>query len=167
MSHRAPVPLVRRRDDVDVGAIVASRSHIITRRSARGNGSGASSSAWTTLKMAVFAPMPSASVKTATAVKPGERREAARHGRVAREHARQPAPCPAGGGCGQPRCGPQASLRAAAHERRNVGQLSSTAARLSSPNGRQPSVRDLFDVLAHLVNDLVVDARLLRRRPSA
>ena len=37
-------------------------------------GSGWSNSAWTTLKMAVLAPMPSASVSIATAVKPGARR---------------------------------------------------------------------------------------------
>jgi hypothetical protein len=36
-----------------------------------GNGSGRSSTASTTLKMAVFAPMPKASVKTTTAVNPG------------------------------------------------------------------------------------------------
>src|SRR5690348_7587544 len=36
-----------------------------------GYGSGLSRTALTTLKMAVFAPMPSASVSTATAVKPG------------------------------------------------------------------------------------------------
>src|SRR5881392_1092057 len=36
-----------------------------------GYGSGRSSTAFTTLKMAVFAPMPSARVSTATAVKPG------------------------------------------------------------------------------------------------
>src|SRR6266540_3381616 len=35
------------------------------------NGGGRSSTALTTLKIAVFAPMPSASVSTATAVKPG------------------------------------------------------------------------------------------------
>jgi hypothetical protein len=34
-------------------------------------GSGFRSTAWTTLKIAVFTPMPSASVITATVVKPG------------------------------------------------------------------------------------------------
>src|SRR5438034_2680088 len=40
-------------------------------RSGSGNESGRNKTALTTLKMAVFAPMPSASVSTATAVKPG------------------------------------------------------------------------------------------------
>src|SRR6266550_7249055 len=40
-------------------------------RSGSLNGNGRSNTASTTLKMAVFAPMPSASVSTATAVKPG------------------------------------------------------------------------------------------------
>src|SRR5215469_8096882 len=40
-------------------------------RSDPGYGSGRSKTAFTTLKMAVFAPMPSASVRTVTAVKPG------------------------------------------------------------------------------------------------
>src|SRR5438128_12541513 len=43
----------------------------MTSRSAAGNGNGRSSTPLTTLKMAVFAPMPRASVSTATAVKPG------------------------------------------------------------------------------------------------
>src|SRR2546426_11249182 len=43
----------------------------MTSRSAAGNGNGRSSTPLTTLKMAVFAPMPIASVSTATAVKPG------------------------------------------------------------------------------------------------
>jgi hypothetical protein len=42
-----------------------------TRRSGSSNGSGRSRTAFTTLKIAPFAPMPSASVATATAVKPG------------------------------------------------------------------------------------------------
>src|SRR5215204_1563731 len=42
-----------------------------TRRSASWNGSGLSSAASMTEKMAVFAPMPSASVNTATAANPG------------------------------------------------------------------------------------------------
>ena len=46
-------------------------SHNITRRSGSGNGNGLSSTAFTKLKIAVFAPMPSASVITAMAVKPG------------------------------------------------------------------------------------------------
>src|SRR6266513_5015913 len=44
---------------------------IRTSRSGSRYGSGRSNTALTTLKMAVFAPMPSASVSTATAVKPG------------------------------------------------------------------------------------------------
>src|SRR5467141_2330642 len=43
----------------------------MTSRSATGNGNGRNKTPFTTLKMAVFAPMPSASVSTATAVKPG------------------------------------------------------------------------------------------------
>jgi len=43
-------------------------------RSARGNGSARHRTASTTLKTAVFAPMPSASASTATTVKPGWRR---------------------------------------------------------------------------------------------
>ena len=42
-------------------------------RSARSNSSGLSNTAWTTLKIAVVAPMPSESVTTAMAVKPGRR----------------------------------------------------------------------------------------------
>src|SRR5438874_5929369 len=41
------------------------------RRSVAGSGSGLSNAVLTTLKIAVFAPMPSARVSTATAVKPG------------------------------------------------------------------------------------------------
>jgi hypothetical protein len=43
-----------------------------TRRSASGNGSGRSSTAFTTLKIALVAPIPSASVSAATSVKPGD-----------------------------------------------------------------------------------------------
>jgi hypothetical protein len=39
-------------------------------------GSGSSNTPWTTLKIAVFAPIPSASVITATAVNPGRRSKA-------------------------------------------------------------------------------------------
>src|SRR6266513_1374509 len=46
-------------------------SQIHTSRSGFLKGNGRSSTALTTLKMAVFAPMPSASVSTATALKPG------------------------------------------------------------------------------------------------
>src|SRR5262245_38441717 len=49
----------------------ASASHSMKRRSGCGNGSGSRSSERTTLKIAVFAPMPNASVITATAAKPG------------------------------------------------------------------------------------------------
>ena len=42
-----------------------------TSSSGAGNGSGFKRTALTTLKMAVFAPIPSASVSTATSVKPG------------------------------------------------------------------------------------------------
>jgi hypothetical protein len=42
-----------------------------TSRSGAGNGKDFSSTPFTTEKMAVFAPMPSASVTTATSVKPG------------------------------------------------------------------------------------------------
>src|SRR5207302_7143708 len=43
----------------------------MTSRSEAENGNGRSSTPFTTLKIAVFAPIPSASVSTATAVKPG------------------------------------------------------------------------------------------------
>ena len=46
-------------------------SKIIISRSGSGYASGRSSTPFTTLKMAVFAPMPSASASIATAVKPG------------------------------------------------------------------------------------------------
>ena len=46
-------------------------SFIRTRRDGSRYGSGRSRTAFTTEKMAVFAPMPSASVIAATAVKPG------------------------------------------------------------------------------------------------
>ena len=47
------------------------RSHSITRCSGSGYGSGLSNTPLTTLKIAVFAPMPRASVKIASNVKPG------------------------------------------------------------------------------------------------
>ena len=46
-------------------------STIRTTRSESGNGKGRNRTAFTTVKIAVFAPMPSASVSTATSVKPG------------------------------------------------------------------------------------------------
>ena len=46
-------------------------ANTITRRSAAVKGSGCSRTALTTLKIAVLAPMPSASVRTAMALKPG------------------------------------------------------------------------------------------------
>ena len=49
------------------------RFHRITSRSASGYGSGRSSSALATLKIAAFAPMPSASDSTTDAAKPGRR----------------------------------------------------------------------------------------------
>ena len=53
-----------------------SDPRVTTRRSASAYGSGRSSTAFTTLKMAVVAPIPSASVSTATSVKPGVLRKA-------------------------------------------------------------------------------------------
>src|SRR4249919_3581418 len=47
--------------------------HTTTSRSGCANGSGANSTLRTTEKMAVLAPIPSASVRTATAVNPGAR----------------------------------------------------------------------------------------------
>ena len=44
-----------------------------TRRPGSRNGSGSSSTAFTIVKIAVFAPMPSASASTAIIVKPGVR----------------------------------------------------------------------------------------------
>ena len=51
-----------------IGRIASTSSR--TRRSACGKGSGLSSTPFTTLKIAAFIPIPSASVSTATAVKP-------------------------------------------------------------------------------------------------
>ena len=48
-------------------------SLILTSRSGSRYGSGRSRTAFTTLKIAVLAPMPSARVSTAIAVNPGER----------------------------------------------------------------------------------------------
>ena len=53
-------------------------SQTITRRSGSWNGRRCSMAALTTLKIAVLAPMPSASVRAATAVKPGLRAQFAR-----------------------------------------------------------------------------------------
>jgi hypothetical protein len=50
------------------------RSQTITRRSGSGNGSGRISVASTSANIALFAPMPSASVMAASAVNPGARR---------------------------------------------------------------------------------------------
>ncbi len=52
-------------------ALRASVVLMVTRRSESATGKGFSSTALTTVKMVVFAPMPIASVRTATAVKPG------------------------------------------------------------------------------------------------
>ena len=49
------------------------RLQIMIARSGSAHGSGRRSTAFTTLKMAAFAPMPSPSVSTATAAKPGWR----------------------------------------------------------------------------------------------
>ena len=51
--------------------IPVKRIQTITNRSGSEYGSGCKSTPLTTLKIAVFAPMPSASVRIATAVKPG------------------------------------------------------------------------------------------------
>src|SRR5262245_27700327 len=51
--------------------VVVSFFHATTRRSCSGKGSGRSNTAYTTLKIAVFAPMPNASVTTAIKLKPG------------------------------------------------------------------------------------------------
>jgi hypothetical protein len=56
------------------GTMAGIASWTSASRSGSGKGSGRSRTALTTLKMAVVAPMPSASVTAATAVKPGERR---------------------------------------------------------------------------------------------
>jgi hypothetical protein len=61
---------------------IAGRARLSAmRRSGSRNGSGRRSIAFTALKMAVLAPMPIASVSTATAVKPGVRRKARRANR--------------------------------------------------------------------------------------
>jgi hypothetical protein len=51
-----------------------ARCHTPTNSCARGSGSGLSNTLSITLKMAVFAPIPSATVSTAMAVNPGVRR---------------------------------------------------------------------------------------------
>jgi hypothetical protein len=56
--------------------LTAVADEIVTRRSGSGTGSGRSSRLFTMLKMAVFAPIPSASMTQATVVKPGLRRSA-------------------------------------------------------------------------------------------
>ena len=56
-----------------------------TRRSASGYGSGRSRIALMTLKIAVLAPIPSASVATATSVKPGEFRSVRAANRTSRQ----------------------------------------------------------------------------------
>src|SRR5258707_15846027 len=53
--------------------LVGCDSHSWTRRSGSGNGKGRSKTAFTTVKIAVFAPMPRASERTATPVKTGDR----------------------------------------------------------------------------------------------
>src|SRR5258708_31556630 len=53
--------------------LVGCDSKTCTRRSGSGNGKGRSRTAFTTVKIAVLAPMPSASERTATAVKTGDR----------------------------------------------------------------------------------------------
>ena len=71
---RAPVEEVRPRDR-GVARARSSCSVLVTTmtRSGSSNGSGRSTTALTTLKMAVVAPMPSASVRIAVAAKPGWR----------------------------------------------------------------------------------------------
>ncbi len=63
------------RQNMNIGTEVPSISWLpnmkLTMRSGSGYASGRSSTAFTTVKIAVLAPMPSASVRTATAVKPG------------------------------------------------------------------------------------------------
>ena len=55
---------------------IATFDPMVTRRSASRYGRGRSSTASTTLKMALLAPIPSASVSTTARVKPGLRRSA-------------------------------------------------------------------------------------------
>jgi hypothetical protein len=68
---------LRSRQSTKLGFDTATRvpfsvcSHSRTMRSGDGYGSGLSSTPWTTVNMAVFAPMPSASVRIASAAKPG------------------------------------------------------------------------------------------------
>ena len=71
-AARVPVEHVERRH---VARAASSRcvSQIMTRRSGSRNGSGRSSVASTSAKIALLAPMPSASVSVATSVKAGER----------------------------------------------------------------------------------------------
>ena len=64
--------------DTDVERMLGARRRSVsvtaTRRSGWGNGNGRSRTALMTLNIAVFAPMPSASVMMATRLKPGDLR---------------------------------------------------------------------------------------------
>ena len=66
--HRA----IARLSDADRAPFSSSASKILTSRSAPGKGSGRSSVPSTTEKMAVFAPIPSASVAMAMKLNPGD-----------------------------------------------------------------------------------------------
>ena len=65
-------PRIRSRT-ADLRRDMASRSQIITRRSGSGNGRGRNNVASTSAKMALLAPMPSATVSTTITVKASER----------------------------------------------------------------------------------------------
>ena len=67
----AVVQSERFRGDTPERPPAGARSHSITTRSGSRNGSGRRSAASTSAKMAAFAPMPRASVMTATSVKVG------------------------------------------------------------------------------------------------
>ena len=119
--------------------------------------------------MAVFAPTPRASVKTATAVNAGTSDEKPNAmGTIAREHANGSRICPEMAGRLLEAWAPsQAVASRRVDDRLNVGELTldRRTAVLSRMSGSRQVPDHLLDVLAHLVNDLVVDVHPLHARP--
>ena len=156
-DRAAPAPRAARADSPR--SVMSDQTK--TRRPASRYGSGAISSACTMLKMALLAPMPSASVSTTTAVKPGALRSAAP--RVAE---RPSARLEAGTGA----AGADALLHRLAAAEREVRR----AARLLSRHaGRDVAVLENgergVDLVVEIAFDGVAAARLrqrLRRRGS-
>ena len=127
-------------------------------RSASRYGSGSISSAWTMLKMAVLAPMPSARVATMTAVTPRVCPE-----RRARHSARRAATTR-----GRRRCGRREPLRAPGSAR--AGPPSASSAARSAASRLMPSVDEAIgerlDRRAQLVVELALERCLAERACS-